>query len=102
MRLPERILSPLANFGFENLPWRPNLNSLSSFALANGDDSNGDAWTSSDTALYWVLGVMVALIIVGFIAVFGSPKSQQTARHLQNTQIVPGAQPGSMQGILGR
>jgi hypothetical protein len=45
---------------------------------------------------------MVALIIVGFIAVFGSPKSQQTAQQLQNTQIVPGAQPGSMQGILGR
>jgi hypothetical protein len=50
-------------------------------------DSNGDAWTSSDTALYWVLGVMVALIIVGFIAVFGSPKSQQTAQQqLQNTE----------------
>jgi hypothetical protein len=65
-------------------------------------DSNGDDWTSSDTALYWVLGVMVALIIVGFIAVFGSPKSQQTAQQLQNTQIVPGAQPGSKQGILGR
>ena len=50
-------------------------------------DSNGDDWTSSDTALYWVLGVMAALIIVGFTAVFGSPKSQQTAQQqLQNTE----------------
>ena len=67
-------------------------------------DRNGDDWTVSDGALYATLGAVVALIIVGGIAMFAKPATQQTAeRQLHNTQqTVPGAQPGSTQGTVSR
>jgi len=67
-------------------------------------DKFGDVWTIVDSALCWTLAALIAVFIVGNVALFLAPEPKQTAlRPVQYTQqTVAGTQVGSPASSVGR